>query len=285
MELIHQRLREYKPASREEELNVCKEIYQEIALAALARAGFFQKGAFQGGTCLRIIHHLDRFSEDLDFVLKEPNPNFTWSPYLHAMEDEFKAHGLQLTAIERSRASTAVKKAFLKDDSFGQILTLQYPRNRSDTQTIKIKLEIDINPPRHSEYTTHVTNYPFPFSVVAQALPSLFAGKCIALLCRQYIKGRDWYDFLWYLRSGVSVNYPHLHSGLVQHKQNEKFHPELPSDLDRKWLVQALTHQICIIDWNKAKIDVKRFLRHDRQHVIQEWSRDLFLGLLPSLQQ
>ncbi len=284
MELIQQRLREYKPASREEEFNACKEIYQEIALAALARAGFFQKGAFQGGTCLRIVHQLDRFSEDLDFVLKEPNPNFTWSPYLHAMETEFKANGLQLKAIERSRASTAVKKAFLKDDSFGQILTLQYPRNRSDSQTIRIKLEIDINPPTQSEYTTHIINYPFPFSVVSQDLPSLFAGKCIAILCRQYVKGRDWYDFLWYLRRDVSVNYPLLHSGLLQYQKIGKFQLELPSDLDRKWLVHALTHQICIIDWNQAKNDVKRFLRHDRQHVIQEWGQDLFLGLLPSLQ-
>lgn len=284
MELIHQRLREYKSSSKDEELNACKEIYQEIALAALSRANFFQKGAFLGGTCLRIVHHLDRFSEDLDFELKKQDQNFSWGPYLHALEDEFKAYGLQLTATERSEVSSAVKKAFLKDDSFGQILTLRSPRNDlSDTQTIKIKLEIDINPPGYSEYSTHIVNYPFPFSVITQDLPSLLAGKCIALLCRQYIKGRDWYDFLWYLRCNISVNYHYLRSGLAQHQKNKAFSLELPADLDRQWLIQTLTYRINQIDWTQAKMDVRRFLKPDRQHAIEEWSRDLFLALIPTL--
>ncbi len=156
------------------------------------------------------------------------------------MEDEFRAHGLELIAEDRSKAGTAVKKAFLKDDSFGRVLTLNAVRKPSDVQTLRIKLEIDVNPPSHSEYSTHVVNYPFPFSIVAQNLPSLFAGKCVALFCRPYEKGRDWYDFLWYLRAKTPINYSHLHAGLMQYQQKNKLPFTVPKKIDREWLIDAL---------------------------------------------
>ncbi len=276
MELIQQRLREYKPVSKEEELNAYKEICQEIALAALARAGFFQSAQFQGGTCLRIIHRLDRFSEDLDFVLTEPNPKFSWVSHLHTMENEFLAHGIELTAEDRSKASTVIKKAFLKESSFGQVLTLQHLRALSDPQTIRIKLEIDTNPPSHSVSAVHVIDYPFPVSITSQDLPSLFAGKCLALLCREFMKGRDWYDFLWYLQMRTPINYEYLHAGMEQYEHQSK-------KVDREWLIAALGEKIANTNWNQAKMDVRRFLRPDRQHVIREWSQDLFMALLLTL--
>ncbi|MCB1118780.1 MAG: nucleotidyl transferase AbiEii/AbiGii toxin family protein [Chlamydiia bacterium] len=279
MDLIHQRIRDYQPASKEEELNAYKEICQEIALAALARANFFQKGAFQGGTCLRIVHQLDRFSEDLDFVLEEPDPHFQWTPYLHAMESEFAAQGLNLKAVDRSKGNTVVKKAFLKDDSFGQILTLNYPRSRADNQTIRIKLEIDTNPPKGSKNAAHVINYPFPFSLITHDLPTLFSGKCVALLCREYVKGRDWYDFLWYMRNKTLINYPYLKNALAQNQ----LYTDLPQSIDRIWLLDALSDKIRTIDWEQAKGDTRRFIRADRQHVIDAWSKELFLQIVQSL--
>ncbi len=143
MEVIENRIRQYNPINKQEELNAFKEISQELALSALSRSGFFGQAAFLGGTCLRIIHGLQRFSEDLDFSLKTSNTGFSWSPYLEEISQEFAAYGLNLKTIDRSKAPSAVRKAFLKEDSFGQVLQLAYQRNRSDKQVVQIKLEID----------------------------------------------------------------------------------------------------------------------------------------------
>jgi hypothetical protein len=140
----------YPIQSKQSEENAIKEICQEIALAGLARENFFKHAMFQGGTCLRIMHGLQRFSEDLDFILMKPNAKFNWELYLHSISVEFEAFGLALEVIDRSDADGTIKKAFLKESSFGKILNLQYSRSRSDKQKILIKLEIDINPPMGS---------------------------------------------------------------------------------------------------------------------------------------
>ena len=101
--------------------------------------------------------------------------------------------------MNASKASVTVKKAFIKEDSFGQVLSLTYPRTKADPQTVLIKLEIDTNPPSGSNFDNHLIDFPITSSVISQDLPSLFAGKLHALLCRAYVKGRDWYDFIWYV--------------------------------------------------------------------------------------
>jgi len=214
IDIINERLKSYIIETKQAELNAIKEISQEVALAGLARAGFFKHAMFQGGTCLRIIHGLNRFSEDLDFILNEPDLTFKWELYLATIKTEFEAFGLSLAVIDRTKASDAIKKAFLKESSFGKILNLQYERARSDTQTINIKLEIDTNPPAGSISETHVLEYPYPLPVITQNLSSLFSGKCHALLCRKYIKGRDWFDFIWYIQRRVQPNYTLLKNAL-----------------------------------------------------------------------
>jgi len=126
--------------------------------------------------------------------------------YLKSITSEFEAFGLTVEATDRSKAPNTIKKAFLKQDSFGQILNLTYPRTRADIQKISIKLEIDTHPPLGSEKQTHYLDYPYPFAITIQDKPSLFAGKCHALLCRQYTKGRDWFDFLWYVQRKTPIN-------------------------------------------------------------------------------
>ncbi len=156
--------------------NAFKEIAQELSLLALSRAGFFNKAAFLGGTCLRILHSLPRFSEDLDFSLFEMDPHFKWAPYLEEICEEFKSYGLSLQVKDRPEAKGAVRKAFLKEDSFGQVLQLSYQRTRDDTQVAQIKLEIDTNPPRTAEYEPQVLPFPVPYSLTAHQLPTLFSA-------------------------------------------------------------------------------------------------------------
>ncbi|PIR11626.1 MAG: hypothetical protein COV52_02375, partial [Gammaproteobacteria bacterium CG11_big_fil_rev_8_21_14_0_20_46_22] len=256
LDIINDRLKTYTIETKQAELNALKEISQEVALAGLARAGFFKHALFQGGTCLRIIHGLKRFSEDLDFILNTPNQSFKWEPYLAAIKTEFEAFGLSLSVTDRAKASDTVKKAFLKENSFGKVLNLHYERTRSDTQTINIKLEIDTNPPAGSIPETHVLDYPYPLPVITQDLPSLFAGKCHALLCRKYIKGRDWFDFTWYIQQKIQPNYTFLKNALKQYGPYQ----EQVLNISQEWLSNALSKKIESLNWPAVANDVKPFL-------------------------
>jgi len=276
IKIIKERLREYAPVSQRDELNAFKEIIQEIALCALARANFFNQAAFQGGSCLRIVYSLNRFSEDLDFLLFKPDKSFLWEPFLKAMQLEFKLYDLDFNVIDRSKADNAIKMAFLKDTSFGKVFVFAHPRGPSDKQTIKIKLEIDTNPPEASEFQNHFIDFPYMYSIVSQDLPSLFASKCHALLCRPYTKGRDWFDFVWYVSKKVIPNYAHLTSAIDQEGpwKNENI------TVTKKWLIGALNNKIEKIDWAKAKGDAENFLRARDRQSLEVWGTDFFLAMV-----
>lgn len=273
IKIIEDRLNQYKPGNKREELNAFKEIAQEILLMALSRANFFKQGAFQGGTCLRILYGLERFSEDLDFILFEKNSEFKWSHYFNEIQLEFESYGLAIEIKDRSELTGSIKKAFLKNDSFGKVISLHYERNRADTQSITIKLEIDTHPPQASEFENKLLDFPAPFAVISQSLPSLFAGKLHALLCREYVKGRDWFDFTWYISRGVGVNYSFLENALKQLGpwQNQAL------EVDKKWLVHHLKEKIAILDWEAAKNDVRNFLKPREQASINLWDQNFFL--------
>ncbi len=276
IKLIEERLKEYSPASQRDELNVLKEIVQEIGLCALARADFFKIAAFQGGSCLRIIHKLNRFSEDLDFIMLKPDKTFVWEPFLKALQFEFTLYDLAFEVIDRSKADNAVKLAFLKDNSFGKVLLFKHPRSSSDKQSIQIKLEIDTNPPLGSSFENNFLDFPYPFSIITQDLSSLFASKCHALLCRPYIKGRDWYDFIWYVSKKITPNYIHLQYALEQIGpwQNQKI------NVTSQWLVQALKDKITTINWQDAKKDAENFLRAHEREALKVWGDEFFISTI-----
>ncbi|SCA62376.1 Uncharacterized protein SCG7109_AA_00070 [Chlamydiales bacterium SCGC AG-110-M15] len=276
IKLIESRLREYDCKSKREEINALKEIFQEIALFALSKTVFFDKAAFQGGTCLRILYGLPRFSEDLDFILQAPVSDFDWKEYSIVLNEEFQAFGLNLEVKDRSTASTAVKRAFLKENSFGKILTLQNGISRSEPQKIIIKLEIDTKPPASSIFIQQFVDFPFPYSVMTQDMPSLFASKCHALLCRPFIKGRDWFDFLWYVSRGEQINIEHLKSALFQMgpwKGEEII-------LDKQWMRKALEDKIMSLDWDLARSDVENLIRDDFRGSVLKWTEEMFLHYL-----
>ncbi len=276
IKMIEERLKEYAPRTQREELNAIKEIVQEIALCALARAGFFKKAAFQGGSCLRIIHKLNRFSEDLDFLLFEQDRSFIWEPFFDAMQVEFTLYKLDVEIVDRSKADSVIKTAFLKDNSFGRVLVLSHPRGPHDKQKLQIKFEIDTNPPGGSIFESHFLDFPYSFSLVTQDLPSLFASKCHALLCRPYVKGRDWFDFVWYVSKKIIPNYNHLSLALDQVGPWQGQSPAVA----KNWLLSNLHAKIVGIDWELAKRDAEYFLRMHEREGLKVWGSDFFLTIL-----
>lgn len=279
--IIESRLKQYPIQSKQDETNALKEIFQEIALAALSRSDFFKQAAFQGGTCLRILYGLPRFSEDLDFILQEPNTSFTWAPYLEKIHSEFASYNLSLEIQDRSKVNNNIKKAFIKKDSFGQILNLAYKRNTADFQKIQIKLEIDINPPTGSLFDRNFLDFPFPFSLTLQDLPSLFTGKCHALLCRAYTKGRDWFDFIWYVSQKIKLNYPFFQEGLNQSGpfQNQNL------VINKDWIIRELKNKVISIDWESARNDVSSFIKVQELDSLKLWSQDFFIHMVEKLEK
>jgi hypothetical protein len=276
IDIIQKRLDDYKAANAVEEKQATKEIIQEIALYALWRAGFFEVAAFQGGTSLRILHDLPRFSEDLDFILKEPDPDFDWSAYLERLLTCFEEYGLQSEALSKGRMDQRIKKAVIKDNSVTNQLNLAF-YNGPSGQKINIKLEIDVEPPAESGYDYTYLDFPTDYEVCHQDMSSNFALKIHALLCRGFLKGRDWYDFNWYIKQGVSPNLPHLKHALLQ------FGPWADGEslvVDMDWLKNTLKEKIENIDWQVAASDVERFLKPAEVESLKLWSEKFFLSKL-----
>jgi predicted nucleotidyltransferase component of viral defense system len=277
VEIIQSRLLTYKSQSLLEQENALKEIIQEIALSALSRVDFFRIAAFQDGTCLRILYGLERFSEDLDFVLEKPDNQFVWDNYVKNMREEFNAYGFDLEIKQRPQNNNTVKTAFLKTDSKGGFLIIK--DLRTNNPQLRIKLEIDTNPPAGSTYELKYLDFPLPFSVKTQDMPSLFAGKCHALLCREYVKGRDWYDFSWYVARKTPINLTLLSNAINQAGswKNQEI------DVKKEWLIVQLGKKIRAIDWDEAKKDVARFLKPRELETLDLWSQDFFLSRLQKL--
>ncbi len=276
---IQDRLEGYRCRSMVEEDLALRQITQEVVLAALGRTDYFQKTGFHGGTCLRIFHGLNRFSEDLDFALLSPNSNFRLPPYLDSLSSELRAWGYHLEIDDRSKAGRAVQAAFLKDDSLGSMLRLDYRPARGHLRKIRVKLEVDTNPPAGATYEIKYLDFPYPAAVRIFDLPSLFTGKLHALLCRDYPKGRDWYDLIWYTARRTAVNYTLLKSALNQ------FGPWRGenADPDRNWCVQQLRARIEGMDWNAVRADVRRFVSHEELPSLDVWSSQFFQSQIDKL--
>jgi hypothetical protein len=279
IDLIQEKLRSYSASTRIEEENAIKEIMQEIALYGLWRADFFDVAVFQGGTSLRILHGLPRFSEDLDFMLIAPDPDFDWAPYLDALIATFETFGIKLEARAKGAVDKRIRAAVLKDTSAVSQLNLAFA-GRQTGEKINIKLEIDVEPPAHSQDTWTFLDFPTDYEVRHQDLTSNFALKIHALLCRSFLKGRDWYDFSWYVSKGVFPNLAHLEAAL---RQFGPWADEAELIVNRRWLEQQLSRKINSIEWDEAKKDVRRFLKSEELKSLQLWSERFFLAKLKRL--
>jgi predicted nucleotidyltransferase component of viral defense system len=271
IELLQERLARYPVADSAQQTQSLKEILQEMVLYALWRNDFFELAAFQGGTCLRILYGLPRFSEDLDFILKSPDPGFRWSVVLAGVTEVLQEFGVVVELVDRGRADRAVQMAMLKDDSLGGQLELKFvdavPRRK-----LRVKLEVDTHPPAGSGWDQRFHDFPTDFLVSVQDLPSNFALKLHALLCRPYVKGRDWYDFLWYLRRSTVPNLVHLQHAL---QQSGPFAGK-EVVVDAVWLQQVLAERIRSLDWAEVVRDVEPFLHQTERRSLGLWGPALF---------
>jgi predicted nucleotidyltransferase component of viral defense system len=273
MSVVDQMLKKYNLGTNEDVTQALREVMQEIALAGLQRGGFFDKAAFYGGTCLRVFYGLPRFSEDLDFSLLQADAAFSFEPYFKTVRQEFAAFGFDVTLSEKKKTVvTDIASAFLKSDATVYDLRVIGPK------TIKIKFEVDTNPPLRFATQEQLLIQPYSFYVKCFALPDLFAGKMHALMYRQWanrVKGRDWFDFEWYVRQGVALNLDHF---VERARQSGEM---LPEPLEPASFLSLLQARIEGLDVGSAREDVSRFL-HDSEP-LKIWSKDYFLQLSKKL--
>ena len=280
--MIKDWLAEYNPKNKDEAQSALREIMQEVALAGLYRGGFFEKAAFYGGTALRIFHGLDRFSEDLDFSLLQPDPDFSLDKYLDAIQTEFQALGMQVSIKEKKKAKdTHVDSAFLKSETIWRELILDgiIPQSGLGQQaSIKIKIEVDTVPPVGFETEEKLLLRPFSFYVKCFTLPDLFAGKMHALLFRKWkenVKGRDWYDFEWYVKKGVPMKLEHF----IERAQGSG---DLQDEkLTEQQFRKLLTNRINSVDMKNVKADALRFIPDSAR--LEIWSKTYFTDLAEHL--
>jgi predicted nucleotidyltransferase component of viral defense system len=280
--MIKDLLAEYNPKNKDEAQSALREIMQEVALAGLYRAGFFEKAAFYGGTALRIFYGLDRFSEDLDFSLLMPDPDFSLDKYLDAVQTEFQALGMQVSIKEKKKTKdTNVDSAFLKSETIWRELVLEgiIPQSGLSQQArIKIKIEVDTIPPIGFKTEEKLLLRPFSFYVRCFTLPDLFAGKMHALLFRKWkenVKGRDWYDFEWYVKKSIVMNLKHLIERA--HASGDLIEENLTEEQFRK----LLSNRINSVDMEKAKADAVRFIPDSAR--LEIWSKKYFIDLAEHL--
>lgn len=276
--MIKDWLAEYNPKNKDEAQSALREIMQEVALAGLYRGGFFEKAAFYGGTSLRIFHGLDRFSEDLDFSRLESDPDFSLDKYLDAIQNEFQALGMHVSIKEKKKAKdTHVDSAFLKSETIWKELVLEgiIPQSGLSQQAhIKIKIEVDTVPPLGFETEEKLLLRPFSFYVKCFTLPNLFAGKMHALLFRKWkenVKGRDWYDFEWYVKKGVAMNLKQF----VERAQGSGDIVE--QKLTEQQFRKLLNNRINSVDMEKVKADAVRFIPDGSK--LDIWSKKYFNDL------
>ena len=280
--MIDSMLKRYDTPDADAYYQALREVMQEIALAGLYRGGFFNKAAFYGGTALRIFHGLERFSEDLDFSLLEKNPDFSLELYFQAINTEFKALGISVDIkAKRKTKVSAIESAFLKGDTRIHELQIQgmHQQSWNLNRPIKIKFEVDTQPPLGFDTEEKLLLQPFSFYVKCYGMGDLFAGKLHALLYRSWknrVKGRDWYDFEWYVRNGHSVHLSHF---LIRaHESGQLTSIETIDISATKTLMHERIEQI---DFEQAKTDVLPFLKEVDS--LKVWSQDYFHGLTEKL--
>jgi predicted nucleotidyltransferase component of viral defense system len=255
LKIIYDKLKTYTLRTKQEEKNALREIAHAIALSGLARTDFFEHACFIGGSCLRMVYGLTRFSEDLDFWTLQTSPEFCWQHYLQAVQEEFAAFGFDMVIEDRANADRKIKKAFLKKDSIGKVLILSYARKFEDNEKLSIKFEIDTSPPKGAVFESKNMDFPYAFSITTLDRPSLFASKVAALFDEEKnkAKGRHWYDFMWYVFNKWPINYDLLGACLAKEMRFSILQEEIAI------LIRSKTSK----NWEDLKKDVRAFISQE----------------------
>jgi predicted nucleotidyltransferase component of viral defense system len=281
--MIKEWIESYEPKNIQDTEQALREIMQEIALAGLYRANFFKHAAFYGGTALRIFHGLNRFSEDLDFSLLQKDTDFEFDHYFKSIVDEFQALGIKVSLNQKMKSTiSTIDSAFLKSDTLWSELIFEdtIPQIKlSIKPSIKIKLEIDTNPPLQFGTENRLLTKPFSFYVNCLTLPDLFAGKMHALLFRKWktrVKGRDWYDLDWYIKKGVKLNLTHFCQRAIESGDWAQ------ESMTKAQLLELLALKISSLDTHRVKEDVIRFIPNPQ--ALEIWSEEYFHQLVERLE-
>ncbi len=270
-------LEKYNPVNAGDYENGLKEIVQEVALLGLWRAKFFEKAAFYGGTALRLLYGLDRFSEDIDFSLLEPDLKFNIDQYTSFVNDELSSFGFAVTVERKEKSNEAnIESAFIKGGTLKNLINIEVPANLihkfNKSKIMKIKIEVDIDPPSGFETEAKYLLNPVPFSVNAYKISDLFAGKMHAVLCRNWktrVKGRDWYDLVWYISGNTPLNLKHL-----EKRMHQTGHLDIGIQLTKEKFKELFASRVESVDLEKAKNDVLPFIKNPV--TLDIWSKTFF---------
>ncbi|MFH0731626.1 MAG: nucleotidyl transferase AbiEii/AbiGii toxin family protein [Candidatus Omnitrophota bacterium] len=255
-------------ASSEKKANLLRELLQLLFLKILHDKGYFAKIAFVGGTALRVLYDTRRFSEDLDFSLIDKK-GYSFLAMISALERELGLNGLKISA--KTKIAKTVQSGMLKFPGLLQQLGLSAVKE----QNLSIKIELDSNPPSGWQLENTLINKTYVCNITHFALPSLYATKLHACFFRKYIKGRDFYDLIWYLGKKIKPNYKLLNNAI---KQTHGESPELGENNIKDFLLKKLEK----IDFCAVKKDVERFLEDENELKLLELSiisksvRDVF---------
>ncbi len=282
--MIEQMLLQHEKATVEDRKNSIKEVVQEIVLCALSRADFFRSAAFYGGTALRLFYGLDRFSEDLDFSLEIPDPDFNLDVYLPAVEKELQSYGFHFQAESKNKAAASdIQSAFVKGGTREHMLLCyadeQLARSIGGNERIKIKVEVDTTPPPYADFERKFRLLPIPYEVNLYDAPSLFAGKIHAVICRAWksrVKGRDLYDYVFYMARRTPVNFRHLKARLM-----DSGFEGAEGIMSIEQIREILFQRFAAIDFSQAKADVLPFIRNPAS--LDAWSAELFQDMTRQL--
>lgn len=275
--ILEERFRGYNAETTEEEFDALREILQEVILSGLSDTDFFNLAVFQGGTCLRLIHGLRRFSEDLDFVMLDAQSRFDWSTYEKNIASRCNLYGFEPEFLNRENQTGPVKKMLVRQGSISDLISFAHAQD--PRRKIRIRLEIDVNPPEGLFSETSFLDFPLPYRLQVPTINCLFAGKCHALLCRQYTKGRDLYDFQWFVSKKVEPDLEYLENTLIQTGPWEGRDIQVTPS----WLKLTLIERINSLDWNAAKDDILRFLPEGEIETVMLWGREFFLNRIDKL--
>lgn len=277
---ILQLIERFGPQSLDEYDTALKEIIQRICLLGLWRAKFFEHAAFYGGTALRLLYGLERFSEDLDFSLLSPQPDFRLQPYFQAVHRELQSFGFESEITEKDKTGSPIAAAFVKSNTRLHRLRIGLPerlaRQVPANQALKVRLEVDTDPPPGFSTEIRYLLQPVPFSVRTFTPGDLFAGKMHAVLCRKWgrrVKGRDWYDLVWFAGQDIALNLDYLTS-----RMRQTGHWSMESPLSREELGKMLRQAIAELDIQGARRDVLPFVQDSSQ--LEVWSVDFFSSLV-----
>ena len=247
-------------------LNILREYLQSLVLRSLHESEAFRCLAFVGGTALRFLYQLPRFSEDLDFSLTQ-TAGYEPAEWMAKVKRDLSLAGFNPLVSLNDRKTVHV--AWIK---IGAVLKESGLAAMAD-QKLSIKLEIDTKPPEGAVTLNQVVEKHRMFVVRHYDQPSLMAGKLHALITRKYPKGRDWYDFIWYraVRPPITPNLTLLQNALDQTQGK--------GAMSAAGWPDHMTRRIAGLDMARIRDDVEPFLERDGDADLI--TRQNILGLLP----